>query len=204
MYLHQAVLVPFLVPAIVQEQANTALLRHDGSDECWVQAQVSGYSFNWHLIFSQAYNVCLSSLPYHGRSCGVGKGRLTHPPIQNPRFPLDWVYQRTNLSFEENTATPSWSVVLEEKAQPCWLWPWPGSCSASTRGWRGEEGSFSGGGTTCLWKYSSGNVALESEKWNFKLHLKKIERCASADRPNCSNSYIVSLCIERFVVFLLK
>lgn len=121
MYLHQAVLVPFLVPAIVQEQANTALLRHDGSDECRVQAQVSGYSFNWHLIFSQAYNVCLSSLPYHGRSCGVGKGRLTHPPIQNPRFPLDWVYQRTNLSFEENTATPSWSVVLEEKAQPCWL-----------------------------------------------------------------------------------
>ena len=68
MYLHQAILVPFLVPAVVQEQADTALLRDDGSNERWVQAQVSGYSLNWDLIFPQAYDVCLSSPLYRGKS----------------------------------------------------------------------------------------------------------------------------------------
>lgn len=90
-YLHQAVLLPSLVPAVVQEQAHTALLGHDATDERWVQAQVSGYSPNRDLVSPQAYKVCLSSPPYHGISCCVGKGRLTHTPVQTPCFPLEQV-----------------------------------------------------------------------------------------------------------------
>lgn len=80
-YLHQAILLLSPVPAVVQEQPNTALLGHDGTDERWVQAQVPGYSLNWDLVSPQAYEVCLSSSPY-GISCGVGKGRLT--PLSKP------------------------------------------------------------------------------------------------------------------------
>lgn len=116
MYLHQAILVPLLVPSVMQEQAGTALLRDDASDECRVQAQVSGYSLNRNLVSPQTYYVCLSSPPYHGKSCGIGKGRLTHPTTAH--FPLEQVYQRNNSSFEENTGTSSWSLVLEEQAQP--------------------------------------------------------------------------------------
>lgn len=98
-YLHQAVLLPCPVPAVVQEQPHTALLGHDGSDERWVQAQVSGYSPDGDLVSSQAYEVCLGSPPYHGISCGVGKGRLTHTPVQTPCFPLKQIYQRNNSGF---------------------------------------------------------------------------------------------------------
>lgn len=117
MYLHQAILVPLLVPSIVQEQAGTALLRDDASDEGRVQAQVSGYSLNRNLVSPQTYYVCLSSPPYHGKSCGIGKGRLTHPTTAH--FPLEQVYQRNNSSFEENieTSTALSALTVDRELQ---------------------------------------------------------------------------------------
>lgn len=38
-------------------------------------------------------------------------------------------------------------------------------------------------------------------KVKFQNTFEKRERCVTTNQPNCSNSYIVSLCIERWVFF---
>lgn len=81
-YLHQAEPLPALVPAVVQQQAGTALLRDDGSDERRVQAQVPGDSLNGDLVFPQANDVRIRRPPQSSNACSWGRGSLTHPPLQ--------------------------------------------------------------------------------------------------------------------------
>ena len=43
------------------------------------------------------------------------------------------------------------------------------------------------------WKCGSG-----VGKVKFRIAFEKNEKCITIDQPNCSNSYVVSLCIERW------